>query len=139
VRHDPVFDARQNLRELCKHLGQAEEHLRRPDRRCADCVDKHLQLAESYADEVSSLDPAREYAAEARLAQQVIRLAYAELEAGVDPISIADQIRQLRKACAARARRFELARGASGWRRYVTPRNIAVGAGAFALYRFLWR
>ena len=137
MRHDPVFDARQNLRELCKHLGQAEEHLRRPDRRCADCVDKHLQLAESYADEVSSLDTTREYGAEARLAQRVIRMAYAELEAGVDPLAIAAQIRQLRKACAARARRFELERGATGWRRFVTPRNIAMGAGAYALYRFL--
>lgn len=49
---DPAF----NLREVAKHLILLEDHLLHVDRRCPDCIWKHLLTAEAFADEADTLD-----------------------------------------------------------------------------------
>ena len=126
---DPIFDARQNVIEACKHLAQVEEHLFRPDRRCADCVDKHLRLAESYSDELLSLDPRNLWAEESRKIALTTRGALRMLEAGAPPEEVARAIRPTRKACLAATRSFQLERG-SHVRAFLTKRNLAIAAAA---------
>jgi hypothetical protein len=131
---DPVFDARQNIIEACMHLAQVEEHLNRPERRCADCVDKHLRLAEGYANEMVSLDRSNRWARESRLIAQTTRGAIMMLERGASPEQVAQAIRPARKACLSATRSFKLERGSHA-RALLSKRNLALAAAALgALY-----
>lgn len=144
---DPVFDARENVREACKHLIQAEIHLREPGRRCGDCVEKHLLAAESYADEVDSLDRPGRWRAEAHMIGVATRGAIRALKGGAPPRVVADELRPTRKACLAATRSFQLDRGAhlreaigdavDSVKTVLTPRNTAIAAGLGALW--WWR
>lgn len=141
-KKDPVFEARENVRQICKHLVQVEDHLRMPDRRCSDCVDKHLSAAESYADELSSLRGAEAYKDEARAVQMAVRQAYRMLEGGAPPEMVANYLRPLRKECARKVRGFQIMRGGGGGplamvKRYATPRNLAYAAAGYAAWRLL--
>ena len=143
---DPVFDARQNIIEACKHLLQVEEHLRLirwwgtdEGRECADCVEKHLLTAQSYVEEIASLDPAEAWAQEARLIHQTTVRAIQALEAGASPDQVADLVRPARKGCLGRTRRFRLARSAGALRQLVTKRNLTYAAGALGAWWLLKR
>jgi hypothetical protein len=57
----PIFDPRHNFREIAKHLILLENHLCNPERRCADCIAKHLLSVEAYADEAAELDKQGKY------------------------------------------------------------------------------
>ncbi len=144
---DPVFDARENIRQACKHLIQAEIHLREPDRRCPDCVEKHLLAAEGYADEVDSLDRAGRWRAEAHMIGVATRGALLALAGGATPGQVAAQLRPTRKACLSATRSFQLDRGThireaitdtvDAIRNTITPKNAAIAAGLGALW--WWR
>lgn len=139
---DPVFDARQNVIEACKHLLQAEEHLFRPDRRCPDCVQKHLLLAEGYVDELGSLDRGNEWTRQGRLVLQTTQGAIRMLEHGVDPRNVADLLRSNRKVCLAATRSFKLERASHAREfgsRYLTKRNLAYAAGALGAWWLIKR
>lgn len=56
-----LMDPRFNLREACKELLMLEDHLHRPDKRCADCIAKHFLKAEAFLDEAYGLDTEEEY------------------------------------------------------------------------------
>ena len=52
----PIFDPRHNVREVCKQLVLLEDHLFQPNKRCDDCIRKHLLAAEAFAEEAVTLD-----------------------------------------------------------------------------------
>jgi hypothetical protein len=90
---DPLF----NLRELCKHLLLLEDHLAQPDKRCPDCIRKHLLTIEALADEAVALDPCGIYVQSGCMNAELARLWAERLMDGRDPTEIAGQIRQWRK------------------------------------------
>lgn len=88
---DPAF----NLREVAKHLLLLEDHLLHVDRRCMDCIWKHLLTAEAFADEADTLDGANP--APPTLAADVRALGDA-LRAGGDLSDVGQRARAIRKA-----------------------------------------
>lgn len=88
---DPAF----NLREVAKHLILLEDHLLHVDRRCPDCIWKHLLTAEAFADEADTLDGSNP--APANLSESVRALGDA-LRAGVDMALVGQRARAIRKA-----------------------------------------
>lgn len=52
-----------NLRELSKQLLLLEDHVISEDRRCPDCMRKHLLLVEGLAEEATAMDESGTYAA----------------------------------------------------------------------------
>ena len=94
-----VHDPKHNLVELVKECILLERHLFDPSKYCEDCIRKHLLTIEAFAGpELASLDLDQEY-------QDIIdRLALAIPNwkkawiRGVSPQSIAQDIRELRKA-----------------------------------------
>ena len=89
---DPAF----NLREVAKHLILLEDHLLHVDRRCPDCIWKHLLTAEAFADEADTLDGGVN-PAPANLAASVRAIGEA-LRAGVDMTTVGQRARAIRKA-----------------------------------------
>jgi len=87
---DPAF----NLREVAKHLLLLEDHLLHADRRCPDCIWKHLLTAEAFADEADTLDGANP--APPTLATDVRALGDA-LRGGVDMAVVGQRARTIRK------------------------------------------
>jgi hypothetical protein len=90
---EPLF----NLRELCKHLLLLEDHLAQADKRCPDCIRKHLLTVEALADEAVALDPAGIYVQSGNMNAELARLWAERLIDGHDPVEIAQQVRQWRK------------------------------------------
>lgn len=88
---DPAF----NLREVAKHLILLEDHLLHVDRRCPDCIWKHILTAEAFADEADTLDGVNP--APANLSESVRALGDA-LRAGVDMTVVGQRARAIRKA-----------------------------------------
>lgn len=88
---DPAF----NLREVAKHLILLEDHLLHADRRCQDCIWKHLLTAEAFSDEASTLDG--DNPAPANLSASVRALGDA-LRSGVDMAVVGQRARTIRKA-----------------------------------------
>lgn len=52
----PLWNAQHNIREIVKQLCLLEDHLFQPSKRCADCIWKHLLMAEALAEEALTLD-----------------------------------------------------------------------------------
>lgn len=52
-----------NLREIAKQLLCLEDHICCAERRCHDCIRKHLLYAEALAEEASAMDTKGRYAA----------------------------------------------------------------------------
>jgi hypothetical protein len=88
---EPAF----NLREVAKHLILLEDHLLHADRRCPDCIWKHLLTAEAFADEADTLDGANP--APPTLAADVRGLGVL-LRDGVDMARVGQRARAIRKA-----------------------------------------
>ena len=88
---DPAF----NLREVAKHLILLEDHLLHVNRRCPDCIWKHILTAEAFADEADTLDGVNP--APTTLASDVRALGDA-LRAGVDMAVVGQRARAIRKA-----------------------------------------
>lgn len=88
---DPAF----NLREVAKHLILLEDHLLHVDRRCPDCIWKHILTAEAFADEADTLDgdnPAPPtMAADVRSLGDMLR-------GGADMSTVGQRARSIRKA-----------------------------------------
>lgn len=88
---DPAF----NLREVAKHLILLEDHLLHVDRRCPDCIWKHLLTAEAFADEADTLDGSNP--APPTLAADVRALG-SMLRDGTDMAVVGQRARVIRKA-----------------------------------------
>ncbi len=89
---DPAF----NLREVAKHLILLEDHLLHVDRRCVDCIWKHMLTAEAFADEADTLDEGVN-PAPANLAASIRALGDA-LRSGVDMATVGQRARVIRKS-----------------------------------------
>ena len=152
---DPVFSARQNVIEACKELLQAERHLFDlargigSARECADCVQKHLLNAESFADELGSLDRNGEWTAEGLRIRQATKGAIRMLESGARPREVAQAIRAARKPCMKATRSFTLERTShvrvavadiiQRGKRLATKRNLTIAAAGLATAWFIKR
>jgi len=51
-----IFNPIHNLKEICKEFVLLEDHLQAPEKRCPDCIRKHLLKAEAFAEEAIALD-----------------------------------------------------------------------------------
>ncbi len=97
----PLMDPAFNLREVVKNLILLEDHLLHEDRRCPDCIKKHLLAAEAFADESASLSEMGENPVPSGTSTS-LRNVWDRLGGGACPIEIGQEIRQLRKALVAR-------------------------------------
>ena len=88
---EPAF----NLREVAKHLILLEDHLLHVDRRCPDCIWKHILTAEAFADEADTLDG--DNPAPPTLSAD-IRALGAALRDGTDLSVVGQRARAIRKA-----------------------------------------
>lgn len=51
-----ILDPKFNLREVCKHCALLEDHLFQKNKRCEQCVRKHLLTIEAFLEEAITLD-----------------------------------------------------------------------------------
>jgi hypothetical protein len=93
----PLMEPAFNLREIVKHLLLLEDHLLHPDRRCPDCVWKHLLTAEAFADESDTLVGDHPNPVPPFLAADLRQLGV-DLRNQVDPAVIGQRARTIRKA-----------------------------------------
>lgn len=90
---DPLF----NLRELCKQLLLLEDHLAHQNRRCSDCIRKHLLTCEALAEEAVTLDTTGIFSGVCgNLAEQIRNWDEALID-GAHPVGVGQDIRKLRK------------------------------------------
>lgn len=66
-------DPKHNIRETAKQLLLLEDHMAQADRRCEDCIKKHLLTAEALLDEALTLDHQNEFRPLIESALHVIR------------------------------------------------------------------
>lgn len=92
-----VMDPQTNLRDIVKQLLLLEQHLAHPDKRCDDCINKHLMTAEALADEAVMLDGGAVYHEICEIASTVCRELQDHYQQGIDPLGLAQTARQLRK------------------------------------------
>jgi hypothetical protein len=102
---EPAF----NLREVTKHLILLEDHLLHVDRRCPDCIWKHLLTAEAFADEADTLDG--DNPAPPTLSADIRALGVA-LRDGTDLAVVGQRARAIRKALVPTVARGKVAAGA---------------------------
>jgi hypothetical protein len=57
----PIMDPLFNVREICKEFTLLEDHLNQPEKRCHDCINKHLLKVEALAEEAISLDQVKSF------------------------------------------------------------------------------
>ena len=90
---DPLF----NVREIVKQFLLLEDHLTHRDRRCSDCIRKHLLTCEALAEEAVSLDTMGLFTTFCGRLADVVRTWDEALVDGADPTEIGQRIRRLRK------------------------------------------
>ena len=92
----PLMDPLFNMREMCKEFTLLEDHLNQPDKRCPDCINKHLMKCEALAEEAISLDKEGKYPFLAKI-PNVIRGWHAAALDRDNPEALAAPIRMFRK------------------------------------------
>ena len=101
IRHD-IRDPALDLRDAVKELLLLEDHLAFPNRRCPDCIRKHLLKVEALAEEAVQLDVRNEWAHIAgTLAQAAQRISVVYERRLAPPQAIAQAVRDLRKSLVA--------------------------------------
>jgi len=97
-----LTDPRTSLREAVKQMVLLEDHLCHPHKQCPDCIRKHLLAIEAFGEEAGALDPRGPYKSNA---DAVAAFAQEWLMAYHDDApceAIAREVRNVRKALAAR-------------------------------------
>ena len=93
-----ILNPAHNLREVAKQLLLLENHLCNPERRCSDCIAKHLLTLEAYAEEAAELDTGGTLQEAAYALAEVARRAWHMVFYGqVPPQQIQQWLRQHRK------------------------------------------
>lgn len=92
----PIFDPLFNLRECAKHLILLEDHLFHRDRRCPDCIRKHILSVEAFADEMCSLDKESKHTEICMDITAFTRGLYSNLD-DLDHCGVGQECRELRK------------------------------------------
>lgn len=93
----PIFEPAHNLREISKQFVLLEDHLTHPNKRCPDCIRKHLLTAEALAEEAASLDKTGEFRAITDWLPSRIRGVAQRFLAGADKADLAQDVRKIRK------------------------------------------
>lgn len=92
-------DPMHNVREIVKQLILLEDHLNCADKRCMDCIKKHLLAAEALAEEAVSLAACRPCSAPIEGLSDILRRIYADVTSmqGCDLTGVSDTVRTVRK------------------------------------------
>ncbi len=102
----PLQEPEFNLREVTKHLLLLEDHLFHADRRCPDCIWKHLLTAEAFVDEACTLGSANPIPPGTASA---LRSIDRDLRSGTEWSDVAQRVRALRKSLVPSVMRSKLA------------------------------
>lgn len=94
---EDVMDPRTNFRGIVKQLLLLEDHLAHEDRRCDDCINKHLMTAEALAEEAVTLDGGATYHEICEIVATVCRELQDHYRQGIDPLGLVQTSRTLRK------------------------------------------
>jgi len=92
-----LFNPVHNLKEICKEFVLLEDHLSAPEKRCPDCIRKHLLKAEAFAEEAIALDKTGEHLPKTQPLPGQIRAIQKSFLDGANDHSISQQVRKIRK------------------------------------------
>jgi len=109
VRPD-LLTARFSIQEAIGHLILLEDHLHVPDRRCGDCIRKHLWTAYAFLQEAHGLPGTPEDRKLLLAAICALRRAWRLLDAGCERSTVAEVLRKSRKVLLPAAGTPELCR-----------------------------
>jgi tRNA nucleotidyltransferase/poly(A) polymerase/DNA topoisomerase IB/2'-5' RNA ligase len=94
----PLMDPMFSLREAAKQLILLEDHLTHPEKRCMDCIRKHLLAAEAFSEEALALDTEGVFQDSLADVPSQIRAAWSRANGeGISYSDIAQDLRSLRK------------------------------------------
>lgn len=93
----PILESAFNLRECAKQMILLEDHLVNPEKRCNDCIKKHLLVIEGLAEEGASINGNDDIHQECNQLAGFIRQCGKKFAAGVSPDEVAKDIRPKRK------------------------------------------
>lgn len=96
VKMLPIFNPAFNFREGAKQLLLLEDHLYNKQKFCQDCCKKHALTAEALFEEAQSLDTEHKYESMCNDLPRRVRDIIGRIGKD-DPISIADDVRRIRK------------------------------------------
>lgn len=92
-----LLDPKFNLREVAKHSILLEDHLFQKEKRCPDCIRKHLMTIEAFLEEAITLDKEGLYTFEIEQMLQDVKNASLEFVQSSDFIRLGQRLRALRK------------------------------------------
>lgn len=104
----PIMEPLHNVREVVKQLLLLEDHLFHPERRCEDCISKHLLTAEAFAEEARTLDVDQEHVDLLSDLSKRIRSLYQMYQRDVPKPQIAQAARKIRKELMPEAKKVRL-------------------------------
>lgn len=93
----PILEPAFNLRECALQLILLEDHLNYPEKRCQQCIRKHLLTIEGLSGEAYGLDKDKQYVEDCEKVLNLARECGRRLTNGDDPSSVAQTIRPIRK------------------------------------------
>ena len=92
-----IFNPLHNIKEICKEFVLLEDHLQAPEKRCPDCIRKHLLKAEAFAEEAIALDKKGEHLKLCRPLPGEIRKIQEAFMKGEDDHQLGQRVRKVRK------------------------------------------
>ena len=92
-----IFNPLHNLKEICKEFVLLEDHLQAPEKRCPDCIRKHLLKAEAFAEEAIALDKSSKYLNLLRPIPAQIRQIQDDFSNGANDHQLGQRARMIRK------------------------------------------
>jgi hypothetical protein len=92
-----IFNPIHNIKEICKEFLLLEDHLQAPEKRCNDCIRKHLLKAEAFAEEAIALDKTGKYLEMCQPLPIEIRKLQDAYVNGIEDHALGQKVRILRK------------------------------------------
>ena len=92
-----IFNPLHNVKEICKEFLLLEDHLQAPEKRCNDCIRKHLLKAEAFAEEAIALDKSGKHLEICKPLPSQIRALQDAYVNGVEDHDLGQRVRKLRK------------------------------------------
>lgn len=92
-----IFNPIHNLKEICKEFVLLEDHLQAPEKRCPDCIRKHLLKAEAFAEEAIALDKTNQHKEVLKPLPVQIREIQEAFMSGADDHLLGQKVRMIRK------------------------------------------
>lgn len=86
-----------NLEQICGQLVLLEDHLSSDDKKCKDCIAKHVIFLRALADEAANLDTKSQYTKDITQARNVLKGLSDKFTNGEDLTDHRETIRKLRK------------------------------------------